>query len=99
MAGLRLLSLNSHSHKKMFVTVTSSTVRPMAFSTKTNEIFIRFQRVPCARADLVGGAYHHSARMRDDSCAGLVWYPDPGHDHVCTIFADSAPSNVVNFPS
>ena len=74
MAGLRLLSLNSHSHKKMFVTVTSSTVRPMAFSTKTNEIFIRFQRVPCARADLVGGAYLHSARMRDDSCAGLAIY-------------------------
>ena len=71
MAGLLLLSLNSHSHKKMFVTVTSSTVRPMAFSTKTNEILIHFQRVPCVRADLV---YLHSARMRDDTCAGLAIY-------------------------
>ena len=38
--GIAGLLLNSHSHKKMFVTVTSSTVRPMAFSTKTYEILI-----------------------------------------------------------
>ena len=41
---------------------------------------------------------------------GLVSFPDPsggvwerdyagvGHDHVCAIFADSAPSNVCEFP-
>ena len=71
MAGLLLLSLNSHSHKKMFVTVTSSTVRPMAFSTKTNEILIYLLRSFRARR-LGGRSLLHSARMRDDSCAVLA---------------------------
>ena len=59
MAGLLLLSLNSHSHKKMFVTVTSSTV-----STKTYEILIYFLRATSSCAHiLVGGAYNLSLRL------------------------------------